>query len=63
MRQALSIISVLGFILFLAGCQTTGTTKPCGVIQDSLKDVNATTRDGNRRLAGHYERGRGAGCW
>ncbi|MDQ0475483.1 hypothetical protein [Labrys wisconsinensis] len=34
-----------------------------GVINDSLLGVEATTRDGDRRLALHYERGLAAGCW
>ena len=38
-------------------------SKPCGVIIDSLKSVNATTRDGQRRLADHFQRGLAAGCW
>ena len=56
----LVIIVVIG----LGGCETTGVTvRGCGVIQDSLHDVRATTRDGNRRLAVHYERGKSANCW
>jgi hypothetical protein len=30
---------------------------------DPLKDVHATTRDGERRISGHFERGVSAGCW
>ncbi|WP_280870981.1 MULTISPECIES: hypothetical protein [Labrys] len=37
--------------------------RPCGVITDSLRDVQAVSREGNRRLAIHYEGGRAAGCW
>lgn len=33
------------------------------MIIDSLLNVSATTTDGNRRLADHYERGVRAGCW
>lgn len=43
--------------------QTLPVDTPCGVIKDSLKDVNATTRDGNHRLAVHFVRGETAGCW
>ncbi|MGO4337460.1 hypothetical protein AB4037_21335 [Labrys sp. KB_33_2] len=37
--------------------------RPCGVITDSLRDVQAISRESNRRLAVHYEGGRAAGCW
>lgn len=47
----------------LSGCASVPVTKPCGVINDSLLGVEATTRDGDRRLALHYERGHAAGCW
>lgn len=49
----------------LTGCATAppGEIKPCGVIVDSLKDVQATTPDGNRRLSDHYERGHAVKCW
>jgi hypothetical protein len=47
----------------LAGCASLPVDKPCGVITDSLETVTATTRDGNRRLADHFERGVAAGCW
>ena len=48
----------------LAGCATTQpVNRPCGVIVDSLRTLTATTRDGNRRLADHFERGVAAGCW
>jgi hypothetical protein len=33
------------------------------VIEDNLLTVTATTRDGSRRLADHFERGVAAGCW
>lgn len=56
----LTVIAAIG----LAACETTRVTvRGCGVIQDSLHDVRATTRDGNRRLAVHYERGKSANCW
>lgn len=50
-------------LLLLGGCATTSVNKPCGVITDSLKDVHATTRDGERRISTHYEAGVAAGCW
>jgi hypothetical protein len=48
----------------LAGCsQHAAVSRPCGVIIDSLGTVKATTKDGQRRLAAHFERGVRAGCW
>lgn len=47
----------------LSGCASVPVNKPCGVVNDSLLGVEATTRDGDRRLALHYERGLAAGCW
>ena len=49
--------------LALAGCATAPVDRPCGVINDSLIDVYATTPDGQRRLNVHHERGAAAGCW
>jgi len=37
--------------------------RPCGIIRDSLMDVTATTRDGERRISRHFEAGVRAGCW
>jgi len=37
--------------------------RPCGIISDSLMDVTATTRDGERRISRHFEAGVRAGCW
>lgn len=47
----------------LTGCVTVPVDKPCGVITDPLMGVNATNRDGQRRLDKHFEAGVGAGCW
>jgi hypothetical protein len=33
------------------------------VIVDPLKNIHATTRDGDRRISDHFERGVAAGCW
>lgn len=61
MRKA--VVVLLGGLI-LAGCnQTVQIAKPCGVITDPLKDVQATTRDGNRRISTHFERGVSAKCW
>jgi hypothetical protein len=51
-------------LLALAACQTPApVNRPCGVIQDGLKDVRATTPEGNRRIDVHHARGKAAGCW
>ena len=48
----------------VAGCVTDQpVNKPCGVITDGLGDVQATTREGNKRIDAHFERGVRAGCW
>ena len=61
MRQGIAIALLA---LILAGCnQTVQIAKPCGVITDPLKDVQATTRAGNQRLSNHFERGVSAKCW
>ncbi len=63
MRKA---ITVAALALTLAGCGAAANVQiaqPCGVIRDSLKDVRATTRDGERRLSNHFERGVAAKCW
>lgn len=60
MRAA--IISIV-VAMVLAACQTVPVDRPCGVIRDSLKTVNATTPADQRRLDIHFERGRAAGCW
>lgn len=62
-RIALLVLIVTATI-GLAACETTSVTvRGCGVIQDSLHDVEATTRDGQRRLDVHFERGVSAKCW
>lgn len=56
------LLAAIGIVT--SGCVTTQpTNKPCGVLVDSLKDVHAKTREGERRISDHYERGRSAGCW
>lgn len=49
----------------LAGCAggPQPVDKPCGVITDSLQNVNATSTAGQERLDVHFERGTAAGCW
>lgn len=57
------IALVFFVVAFLAGCASTPVDRPCGVITDSLIDVNATTSEGQRRIHIHHARGRAAGCW
>ena len=58
------IVIIFAAALVLTGCQTAGVNvKPCGVITDSLKDVQGKTREDDRRISVHHERGRAAGCW
>jgi hypothetical protein len=56
-----SLLVVLGAAL--GACASVPVTKPCGVLADSLMDVTATTRDGERRISRHFEAGVRAGCW
>jgi hypothetical protein len=50
--------------LIIGGCSThVPTIRPCGVLADSLMNVTATTRDGERRISRHFEAGVRAGCW
>ena len=49
--------------LALAGCQSVPVDRPCGVIRDDLKSVQATTPAGQQRLDIHFERGAAAKCW
>ena len=52
------------FAIGLAGCQTTApVNRPCGVIVDSLKDVQGKRASDVQRIDRHFERGVGAGCW
>lgn len=62
-KQMRAVI-ILSVALLLAGCQSTRVSlEPCGVIQDSLKDVRGATPKDTRRIDIHFERGRAAGCW
>lgn len=64
MRYLTLLSPTLLLPVLLMGCVTTQPVdKPCGVINDSLQNVNSNTRKGNERLAVHFERGRSAGCW
>ena len=64
-RQTLTaVIVAAGLGTGIAGCASVQPVdRPCGVIVDPLKDVHATTTDGDRRISDHFERGVRAGCW
>lgn len=63
-RAALSRIALaLGIALAASACQTVPTDRPCGVIVDDLKTVVGATREDNRRISIHFERGVAANCW
>ena len=60
--MAVTLLGVTGAAL--EGCVTTlPVDRPCGVLVDSLQNVHATTKDGDRRISDHFERGVAAGCW
>jgi hypothetical protein len=53
-----------GIALAVSACQTTALVdKPCGVITDSLMNVQGATPADTRRIDVHFERGVAAGCW
>lgn len=55
---------VSGIALAASACQTTvPVDKPCGVITDSLGDVQGKTKADTRRIDIHFEKGIAAGCW
>ena len=59
--RALAILAALA----IAGCASTPApvNRPCGVITDSLKDVQGKRRQDVQRIDVHHERGVSAGCW
>jgi hypothetical protein len=64
--SACGLMAVMVVCLLLIGCASPVTiANPCGVITDSLKDVQGKTDQDTRRIDGHFERGgpRGAKCW
>lgn len=51
-------------VLAAAGCaKPASVLKPCGVIEDSLRDVEGKTRADQQRIDTHFERGVRASCW
>jgi hypothetical protein len=51
----------IGFLI--SGCTTVSVNRPCGVITDSLRDVQGKTPQDTRRIDVHFERGVAAKCW
>lgn len=59
----LAVLALVGTALGACASAPSPVLAPCGVIKDSLQDVQATTPTGNERLAVHYARGHSAKCW
>jgi hypothetical protein len=63
----LSVLPLFAFVVFLCmafgACATVPVNRPCGVITDSLRDVQGKTPQDTRRIDVHFERGVAAGCW
>ena len=65
MRKA-TVIAAIITTLAVAGCAggpKPATATPCGVITDSLRDVQGKRLSDTQRIDKHYQRGRGAKCW
>ena len=53
-----------GIALAVSACQTASPVdRPCGVITDSLANVQGATPADTRRIDLHFERGVAANCW
>jgi hypothetical protein len=61
-REMRAVI-IIGAALALSACSTVTVDRPCGVIIDSLRDVQGATPAMTRRIDIHVERGIAAGCW
>ena len=60
----LRIALVVGIAIAVSACATEApTTRPCGVLSDSLQSVRGQTPSDDRRISIHFERGVAAGCW
>lgn len=60
------VIAIAVMALVLAACTRqppSPTTAPCGVIKDSLLDVQGRRASDVQRIDRHYARGKAAGCW
>ena len=62
-QLTVAMLAVAAGIGLQACASQAPTLRPCGVITDSLIGVEATTKDGERRLSNHFERGVAARCW
>ncbi len=58
-------VILLAIAAMLAGCgkDAVSIAQPCGVISDSLRDVQGRTPADTRRIDNNFERGVAAGCW
>jgi len=65
--KEMRVIAAITLCFFLAACPgrepKPATKKPCGVITDSLVDVQGKRTRDQQRIDKHYARGEGAGCW
>ncbi len=59
------LILLISCCTALAGCATGAVpvSQPCGVIRDSLANVQGATPADTRRIDIHFESGVAAGCW
>ena len=64
-KPMLARMTLLAVIALAAvGCaKPASVLKPCGVIEDSLRDVEGKTRADQQRIDTHFERGVRASCW
>jgi len=62
--RRLSVAIVATVAGLAGGCTTTAPVdRPCGVIADSLKDVQGKRKQDRQRIDVHFEIGVRAGCW
>lgn len=62
-RARLKTAMAAGIALAVSACQTAPVDRPCGVITDSLANVQGATPADTRRIDVHFEKGVAAGCW
>lgn len=64
LRGLVRLVGAVGLVAFLTACASPAPVdRPCGVIIDSLKDVQGADANERRRIDVHFERGVAAGCW
>lgn len=61
--RALIIAAIAALLAGCASEKLADLSRPCGVIADSLRDVQGATPADTRRIDVHFERGVAAGCW